>query len=130
MEHWEANMAAIIGKDGSITTQAGNYKDKGRYTISETGRDFYKNLNGRGGWYLYDKDFKSAIDKGYITDNEPPVATGNAGIMERNTASHSSGMDMFGSGDWLTRGRFWEDNILRHDTLASGSLLSIGGKLG
>lgn len=120
-------MAAIIGKDGSVTTQAGKYKDKGRYALSDAGRKWTK---GQSGWLYNDKDFKYALDKGYIIDNEPPVATGNAGIMERNTASHSSGMDMFGSGDWLTRGRFWEDNILRHDTLASGSLLSIGGTLG
>lgn len=116
----------MIGKDGSVLTQAGKYKDKGRYVLSDAGKKWTK---GQSVW-LYDEGFKSALNKGYIVDNEPPVSKGNAGIMERNTASHSSGMDMFGSGDWLTRGRLWEDNILRHDTLASGSLLSIGGKLG
>lgn len=135
MEHWGASMTAIVGKDGTVLGKG----KKGQYILNTAGKEYLKK-HGESSEYMTIKNniigskdmWNYMMENGMINDviNGPRVAEGNAGIIERNTASHASGMDMFGSGDWLTKGRFWEDNILRQDTLASGSLLSIGGTLG
>lgn len=121
-------MAAYVNKQGAI--QMTNSKDKSRYVLTDSGRKAMNRQWGPSRHFLVQDTFDAMLKKGMIVPASTPVAKGNAGIAERNTASNSQGMNMFDTGHWLTRFSTVETNLVKQNTLASGSLLSIGGTLG
>ena len=123
-------MAATVQPDGSI--KKFNSKDNNQYFLTDSGKKFMKNRTGNvKGFIGTSQLFNDMMKAGHITEiPEVKVAEGNAGIAERNTASFSSGIDMFDSGNWLTKNKPLGTNIMTTNALASGSLLSLGGTLG
>lgn len=132
-------MTAIVGTNGQIVRSDGKGNKNGQYLLTDAGKEYMKKygssssaFNVRNNIISSDKMWNHMYENGMIEDtiNGAYVAKGNAGIAERNTASHSSGMDMFDAGNWLTRYKnLGTPNIITQETLASGSLLSLGGTL-
>lgn len=132
-------MAAIVGANGQVIRTDGKGNKNGQYILNDAGKAYMAKyggsnsaLNKRNNIITSTDMWNHMYENGMIEDtiNGAYVAKGNAGIAERNTASHSSGMDMFDAGNWLTRYKnLGTPNIMTQETLASGSLLSLGGTL-